>query len=176
MARTARGFRSDRLRGPRRLTGWEEGPGGSTVTVFTDSLAAALGSVLTVLQDGLTIVRLRGSLQAFLTVGGDPGGFHCALGACIVSNDAAAVGITAIPDPIADMDWDGWFYHRFFDVHSPGVFDGADQSNSIQFEVDSKAMRKVGVNDTVVVTLEAVETGAASMSVFFDSRILLKLP
>jgi len=87
------------------------------------------------------------------------------------------VGVTAVPDPIADMDWDGWMYHRFFDVHgAAGTFDATEPQASIQFEVDSKAMRKIPLNETLVAVLEVVEQGASTGTAWFDSRILVKLP
>jgi len=175
MARTARGFRQDRLRAPRRLTGWDEGPGGTALTTISDSLATILGSGFSFLLDGLTIVRIRGSIQVFLTSGAANSGFHCALGMGVVSLDAFTVGITAVPDPIADMQWGGWMYHRFFDVHSSAAFSATDGANKVQFEIDSKAMRKVGQNDLLFLSLEAVESGTAVMSVCAETRILLKL-
>jgi len=176
MARTARGFHQGRPSSLRRRTGWEEGPGGTTATSFTDTIATILGAGFEFLLDGLTIVRIRGSVQAFLTVGGTNSGFHAAIGMGIVSADAFAVGVTAVPNPIDDADWNGWMYHRYFDLHGATTFNPADQSNSLTFEVDSKAMRKVGVNEVLFASIETVESGTATMSVFFESRILLKLP
>jgi len=176
MARTQTGFRQGRPRIPRRLTGWEEGPGGSTLSTVSDSIATILGSGTAYLQDGLTLVRLRGYFRMFLTTAGAAEGFHCALGAAIVSNDAFAVGVTAVPNPIADMDWDGWLYHRFFDVFSLSTLAAGDNNNWVGFEVDSKAMRKVGVNDTLFMSLETVEIGTCVGRMTFDSRQLVKLP
>ena len=130
------------------------------------------------LVDGLTIVRVRGAVQAFLSGAFTAlEGYHCALGICIVNEDAFAIGATAVPDPIADSGWDGWFYHRFFDVHSSHTeVEGGDLSRSISFEVDSKAMRKIPEENVIVAALEVVELGIATMQVYFDSRVLFKLP
>jgi len=178
MARILRGSRLGRpfQTTSRRQTTWELGPGGNTVSTITDSLSTILGAGVSPTNDGLTIVRLRGSLQAYLTAGTINVGMHCAIGAGIVSNDAFAVGVTAMPDPIADVEWKGWLYHRFFDVHSAGTFDQTDPNVSIRFEIDSKAMRKLGFNETLFFVVETVEAGAASMAVFADSRVLVKLP
>ena len=100
---------------------------------------------------------------------------HVAVGIGIVTNEAFAIGATAIPGPISEADWDGWMYHRFFDLHK-GLADTTDGSSAIEFEVDSKAMRKWdGGAETLVGMVEAVEAGTASMDVFFDSRVLLKV-
>ena len=124
----------------------------------------------------MTIVRLRGSFQAYLrsaTAADD--GFHCALGIGIVSDDAFTIGVTAVPNPIADANWPGWLYHRFFDLHASGAFSADDPNGSIQFEVDSKAMRKFGSNEILMANLEVVEDTTATMTAWFDSRVLLKL-
>ena len=165
--------------GSRRNTGWGLGPGGSTVTSFSASSVAFLGGVITVGTDGFTITRLRGNLQAFLETGGVSEGYHCAIGVAVVTSDAIAVGITAVPDPVADAGWDGWLYHRFFDVHniSATLTDGANaMSAHVQFEVDSKAMRKMGDNDTLFASVEVIEAGTSALDIFFDSRLLMKLP
>ena len=102
---------------------------------------------------------------------------HCAVGIGIVTSDAFAVGVSAVPDPIDQMEWDGWLYHRFFDLHSSEAALGDQQNGltSIQFEVDSKAMRKVADNMTLMAVVQAVEIGAAVMVAHFDSRLLVKL-
>ena len=103
-------------------------------------------------------------------------GYHAALGIGVCTNDAFAIGVTAVPNPIADADWDGWFYHRFFDLHATTatISDGVN-TGRIAWEVDSKAMRKVTVNDTIFATVETVEVGTSQIEVFFDSRALFKL-
>jgi len=178
VAHLRRGF--TRGRSPRRQTGWEVGPGGSTAESFSISSAQILGAGLTANVDGLTIVRIRGSLQAYLlSVDAAGAGFHFGMGIGVVSADAFGVGVSAVPDPIADADWDGWMYHRFFDLHS---FSATISQNfgpsglaAIQFEVDTKAMRKIGTNDVLMAVLESVEAGSATANVHFDSRVLFKL-
>ena len=179
MARFRGGSRP--VQSQRRKTEWTEGPGSSTVTTFTASTAIILGFGILLEAGGITLVRLRGSFQAYITSQDSiDSGFHCALGVGVASQDAFAVGVTAVPNPIADMDWPGWLYHRFFDVHgaSSTVANswGANGLGVAQFEVDSKAMRKVGINEVIFATVETVEDAASGMSVWFDSRTLFKLP
>ena len=127
--------------------------------------------------DGLTVVRLRGSLSAFILTATSAGdGFHCALGIGLINEDAFAVGVTTVMDPIADAQWDGWLYHRFFDVHAQTTTPGTGSIiDAIQFEVDSKAMRKTSEDTIIFAALEVVEQGTATMNLFFDSRMLFKL-
>jgi len=96
-------------------------------------------------------------------------------------NDALAVGITAVPNPYADMDWDGWLYHRFCDIHAHDAMEvGGDPAEFgqtvVQFEVDSKAMRKVDIGESVFAAVHVIERGNATMDVWFDSRTLFYLP
>ena len=176
MPRRSRGYGQGQAR---RLTSWLVGPGSSVVTAFSSSSTSILGSGALATVDGLTVVRLRGSILAVLnsaTAAGD--GFHCALGVGVCTADAFAVGVTALPAPIDEVDWDGWMYHRFFDVNVGDKTAGDVNWNSATFreEVDSKAMRKLPENMVLFASLQAVEDTTASMLVYFDSRVLVKLP
>ena len=178
MPRSRRGFSQGRTR---RLTAWGLGPGGSGAASIASSTSTILGSGVVPLVEGLTAVRLRGSLQAYLkTSDAANGGFHCALGIALATDEAFAVGITALPEPVTDPGFDGWLFHRFFDLHSFGATIAESMNAaglaSIQFEVDSKAMRKIPVGMTMYAVLQSVELSTATMSVFFDSRVLAKLP
>ena len=179
----ARSFASNqvRTRSPRRKTSWEFGPGGTTANSFSSSTTAILGGGVAAAENGLTLVRLRGSLQAFLKTSDQAnGGFHCVMGIGVASSDAFVIGVTALPNPADDPSWPGWLYWRVFDVHT---FDATIASSfgpaglaAIQFEVDSKAMRKLGINETIFASVQTIEAGAATMSIFFESRTLVKLP
>jgi len=132
------------------------------------------------LFDGETLIRVRGSIQAFLTtVTAAADGMHCAVGIGVFTIEAFAAGVASVPSPLGDDDWNGWLYHRYFDLHglqAGSVAAGAGGTTSIQFEVDSKAMRKVNENVIVGCLLETVEVGTAVMEAYFSSRMLLKLP
>jgi len=79
-------------------------------------------------------------------------------GELIVTDTAAAIGITAIPDPSAftggnpEADWFSWaaFVNGFFiDINgTDGI--GVDGSFGSNYVIDSKAMRKVGPDDDLV--------------------------
>ena len=107
-------------------------------------------------------------------------GWIGAFGICIVSDEAFAVGSTAIPGPVSEADWDGWFVHQFFSARTMNV--RAAANNEIQDnwgvfnkEIDSKAMRKFSQGNTMVAMIEATEIGAGSLVFNWDSRILVKL-
>jgi len=185
---TSRGFGRQ---GQRRKTSWEIGPqtgvDGASISLTSSASVLANGGAISSL-DGLTLVRLRGSLNIFLTIAGAAGdGFHGAFGVGVVNENAFTAGIASVLTPITDESWDGWIYHRYFGIFAGGalaISTAADQqaqvnSNSacLHIEVDSKAMRKLDAKQTVYASLEIIELGAASvMEWSFNSRILVKLP
>ena len=172
-------FRPTRLRSPRRKTSWEEGPGGTAMSSSATSEVKIMGAGAQAVVDGLTIVRTRGLLSFSLglaTAAQD--GFLGAFGLCIVNENAGGIGVTAVPTPITDLGWDGWFYHTFFDIRSGVVSSSSNPGpkDQHQIQVDSKAMRKIDLGDIIFAVIEVVETGTATMDMSFNSRILLKIP
>lgn len=175
MAHTRRGF--SQARSQRRKTVWAEGPGGSAATAISATGTTLLAAGVQFLESGLTLVRLRGSVAAYLsTADAATAGLHCAFGIGIVTEDAFNVGVTATPKPIADAGWGGWLYHRFFDLYAATANVIDSFQSSLQWEIDSKAMRKLDLLDVVFMSIEAVEVTNAVMQVNADSRILFKLP
>ena len=163
----------------RRRTGWDNGSGGiATLNTVTSTSVALVGSGFIIFADGNTIVRTRGMIQCILTAADAPlSGFRGAFGICIVSEDAFAVGVTAVPDPVDDAEWDGWFWHQFYSLMQPITFAAQSTASAIlTIPIDSKAMRKIGATDVVVLVGEHIESGTASMTVVADSRLLFKLP
>ncbi len=171
MARPRRG----QLRSPRRSTAWGTGVGSTAPTTINGTQTSIIGGSIVPGVDGLTIIRIRGYIELVMdAIAAAQDGFTGAFGICLVTTDAFAVGITAMPDPVGDAHWDGWFYHRFFSFHAAA---GA-VSNELRlaWELDSKAMRKFPAGMNAVLLLETTEIGTASMEVFADSRTLVKLP
>ena len=165
----------------RRSTGWEEGPGGTTNTQLVAVGSAFTGTVLQAVVDGLTLVRLRGQLQLFLSAASTAtSGFAGAFGIGVATNAALAVGINAVPTPITEQQWNGWLFWTPIQFHSvtATIGDGVNAASVSQFiTVDSKAMRKVPVEQSIYAALElSTEIGAATLNAFFDSRVLFKLP
>jgi len=156
-----------------RLTDWGVGPSGELVAV--DSSAIRVFPTATAPNDKLTIVRTHLSLSFISTV--EPSVANHMLygfGLCIVSEDAAGVGATAIPGPLTDDIWDGWFVHRQGLV-SPGVQGDGNGIISMDIQIDSKAMRIFSPGNNMVGVLETVETGVFSMTANLLSRQLFKL-
>ena len=166
-------------RAPRRKTAWTVGPGGTTEQVFNASQSLFLGTGTQILADELTLVRLRGrfafNMESAAAIGERMTG---AFGIGITTTPAFATGgITAVPTPITEIEWDGWLYWQAVMVQSvvsPLIEGGG--GNRVEFEVDSKAMRKLKLDDVIFAVLEVVENGNVTANAFFNSRILVKLP
>ncbi len=180
MARSVRGLILPRRGGAtRRKTDWQEGPGGSAQTTITGTGKTILGSGFVLLADGNTLVRTRGHVLHYLeSSAAISDGFNGAFGIGIVTAQAFAIGVTAMPGPVAELDWDGWLFHQFYTIR--GLFvttPGQSQGPAfIRFDVDSKAMRKVDENEVIFAMYEGTESGTVTSRIDFDSRILFKLP
>ncbi len=153
-----------------RLTQWL-GPAAQDYVNVASGGATLISSFQ--FENPATIVRTRGQvsvrLQAYtadLTVAG-------AFGIGVVSQEAFAAGVASMPEPFTDSDWGGWFVWRTFAMRFE--FDDATGLTfpaSVDFEVDSKAMRKIGTNEVLVFIAES-QTGAYAM--FDGTRSLIKL-
>jgi len=118
-----------------------------------------------------TIVRVRGmvAVQSDQVAAREEGAF--AFGMAVVTDDATAVGITAVPTPITDQASDVWF------VLARGHYgsgSGSLEAGFTEIPIDSKAMRKVGIGQDIV---QVAENGSAAFGCEFDTqlRILVKL-
>jgi len=123
-------------------------------------------------ESPVTIVRTRGHVSikpSDVTVDLNIVG---AVGIGIVSAEALGVGITAIPEPFTDADWGGWYYHRMFSYALEVVSQIGEHFIEWDFEIDSKAMRKIGSNEAFVMVAESI-VGEFQISAPF--RTLIKL-
>ena len=169
---------SNRLRaaGPRRLTDWGPGPGDTGRTSLTSSSAVIMGGGVTPTTGPVTLIRTRGNFHGSLeSVTAAADGMQGAFGICVVQAAAFAIGITAIPTPITELDSDAWVYHKFFGVQAHSAVEAEfNTSTVVRFDVDSKAMRKLDSETVLVAVVEVVMLGTAVLRVYFDSRMLFK--
>ena len=119
-----------------------------------------------------TLVRTRGQVSVQPDVFSADVNVVGAFGIAIVSTDAFVAGAASIPGPFDQAGWNGWFVWRSFSmrfefIDGIGVLIG-DQ----RWEVDSKAMRKMGPQDTMVIMAES-QGGAYRIST--PLRHLMKL-
>ena len=142
--------------------------GSTVVLVSTLSAGALLLRPFTVLRTRMNIGYFSDQNAATETPFGD-------FGIMVVTENAVAIGITAIPSPGStggDPDAD-WYVHqavmsRLQFGSSVGFVEAAEQ-----YEVDSKAMRKVGPNeDLALVFTQESTVGAVIVT---HGRMLVQL-
>jgi len=158
----------------RRKTSWAAGPGGTGLLSLSASVTTLVGAFVTPSEVGLTIARIWGRLTGILisgTTGGD--GFQGAFGIGVATAAAVNVGITAIPTPLTEQGSENWLYWTTFSAHRSNI---TSDTALVDIDVDTKAMRKFPGEMALYAALEVIEIGTATMSVFFDSRVLFFLP
>ena len=121
-----------------------------------------------------TIVRVRGLLSVKTDQEAANESPFGALGICVVSEEAAAIGPTAIPGPYTNADSDLWMLHEFWSCPiSLATAVGIAQLDR-QYQLDSKAMRKMTPEESLAVMIEN-GAGTAGAAYRLDLRVLAKL-
>ena len=160
-------------RGIRRATFWGRSPADTADTSLAAS-TALLDSTAIPLVQGETIIRVRGHIGVKSDQIAASEQFVGAVGMCVATDQAVAVGVGSIPTPYTDSDSELWFMHQFF-------IGGLTVASSIGivgipwkiFDFDSKAMRKMPFGNTLCVV---VENGAAvGVKYFLNYSVLFKV-
>jgi len=170
-----RGRARGAIRAPsRRLTSW------LSLDTFSQAIDNSAVVVLTMTAAELakrpfTVVRTHLLLQitSDQTIGNEVQ--IGAAGLCVVSDQAAAIGITAVPTPETDLESDLWFVHQplmnDWEFISLAGFDGAAGR---VYTVDSKAMRKVNDDEQIIVVVEGGTVVGGGMVISGMGRLLVK--
>ena len=160
----------------RRKVTWTSGPSG-THTPFSAAGTALFDTSVEAVVDDLTIVRLRGDLVIQVASSTDGDGFDdIAIGICIVNQNAAGIGVSAIPQPLTDIFWDGWFWYWTGSLNTLDVSLMGDIAE-VRIPIDGKAMRKIHLTDNVVAVIQvAAEVGTSVLQARLNTRMLSKLP
>ncbi len=140
----------------------------STATLVTSLNAAALA------LRPFTVIRTRGTLQLTSDQTAATENQDVQYGRCVVSDQATAIGVTAVPTPSTDNSSDAWYV---FETVFSQLFVTTDIGRFIsvqQHDFDSRAMRKVEDGFDVI---SVVETGAGSDGAVIRAfaRTLVKL-
>ena len=161
--------------GAKRTTTWFDLPATST------NFSAAGGTILLSLTAAelakrpFTIVRTHVELQlqsdqtaaSELQLG--------AVGICVVSDQASALGVTAVPTPVTDSASDLWFLHQWIMssfLFASGV--GVEEPNTRRYSIDSKAMRKVNNDEDVIVVAELNGAISSGFNMELAGRLMIK--
>ncbi len=121
-----------------------------------------------------TIMRVRGDVLLNMDVAAADNSMVAAVGLIVGNDDAVAVGSTAFPSPVADLDAD-WLWHSFFTLRSitgtqSDTFGGQVRAK----EIDSKAMRRFKPNENLVaVGAVTQQNGSPSVDITGAFRVLL---
>ena len=100
---------------------------------------------------------------------------YAAVGLAVVSDQASAIGATAVPTPINDLGSDLWFLHSIMQSDFTFITGaGFSSGNVVQKDVDSKAMRKVNGDQDIVVVVET-SSFSDGLTLVLGGRILIKL-
>ena len=140
----------------------------STATFINSLNAAALA------LRPFTVVRTRGTFHVRSDQTGALEMYQAALGYAIVSDQASAVGITALPTPFTDSGSDLWYTREVITSVFGFISGVGTQELGILKTYDSKAMRKVelGQDLAVVIEISSISLGA---NVVHEGRALVKL-
>ncbi len=154
----------------RRETLWFTGVFASTtLAASTAVLVSTLNAAALALRP-FTVVRTRGVLMIESDQEAANERTRAAFGAAVVSDEASAIGVTAIPTPTTDDGSDLWFVYEAMPYsmlasNSSPVFSRVD--------IDSRAMRKVEDGQDVVTVVEQAAAVGAILTNYV--RILIKL-
>ena len=125
------------------------------VTVATASKVLLASTAGFGLGTAGTIIRTRGLLSVRPSSPGADVIWDGAFGIAVVFGTAQATGITAIPGSFTDDDWSGWLVHQYVG----GNLDFDDATGKLilnwNWEIDSKAMRKVKGDEAIVLVGES---------------------
>jgi len=174
MARPRRSFiRSGRAV---RETMWVGvGETNSTIAASSTALLINSGSAGLLALRPFTVVRTRGILAFRSDQTGVSEAFHAALGYSVVTDQASAIGITAVPTPYTDIGSDMFYVHQFFSGRFEFVTGVGFHPQSMQVkEYDSKAMRRVN-DDSDVVTVLETSSLSSGINIYHAARFLIKL-
>ena len=100
---------------------------------------------------------------------------QAAIGGAVVTEQASAIGITAIPTPFTDLDSDAWYFHSI--LTSQFLFAtaiGFESPAGVWKDVESKGQRKVEGGFDVNVMIETSSVSVGSI-VSMAGRFLVKL-
>ena len=156
-----------------RQTEWG---GSADISAFTTLAAGAavLDQSLTT-DDPETIVRTRGVIWVKSDQESAEENPFGAMGIAIVSDQAAAAGVASVPTPITEIDSDLWMVYVPW---ATSVWDTGGAAltavNGFAYEFDSKAMRKISADETVVVVVENASS-ANGVKFAINFRMLFKV-
>ena len=156
-----------------RLPQWISLSLGSTGIAADAAVLLATFNAVALLLRPFTIIRTRLIFNVISDQQAASEAPRGALGMIVVTEDAAAAGVTAIPDAMVDTEAAFFVWQPFsttFDfISSVGTQSPADR----EYVIDSKAMRKVGPSEDLAIVIEEVD--AVGVIISLTGWMLVKL-
>ncbi len=157
----------------KRLTSWFQfSPVEATMTALGGTLIFSLNVAALALRP-FTVVRTHFELMLRSDQAAAVEFQTAAVGIAIVSDQAAAIGVTAVPTPITDMGSDLWLLHKLIYSDESSLIDRVRSSSRVA--VDSKAMRKVDIGQDLVVVGEMDGNISQGVVLTVGGRMLVKV-
>ena len=163
MARHARSSR-----GSRRQSTWFSIGASSTAIASGSILSSSLNAAALAMRP-FTIVRTHLSLFVLSDQAAAVEAQEVGIGFAVVSDQAVAIGVTAVPTSITDIGSDLWYLHKMLYANETSLTDRVTPGQ--QYTIDSKAMRKVDGDQDSVIVLEVRDKGAILL---LGGRMLIK--
>ena len=162
--------------GARRKTLW------AAVVPTEDTITGASGAILltSLSAAGLalrpfTVIRSVGSLYVTSDQVANSETQAVAWGACVVTDQAVAIGVTAVPTPIVDVNSDAWFAYAFaWNATQVASSIGMGFAAGTVTHFDSRAMRKVEEGQDLITVIETASI-SDGVVIRVQERLLLKL-
>ena len=175
----ARGIRSrvpvGVRRGDRRETDW------FTFMPFGTAQLTAAGGTLyfslnaaALAQRPFTVIRTQ--FEWFLrsdTISANES-YAAAMGIAVVSSQAVAIGVTAVPTPVTDADSDLFFAYKAAVGHLAFTTGTGYRNVGDLYHIDSKAMRKVETGQDIIVVAELDAAFGQGVFSVIGGRMLIK--
>ncbi len=140
---------------------------GAPTAVLTNSLNAAALALRP-----FTVVRTRGIIHIHSDQAGADESYGVAVGCCVVSDQAVAIGVTAVPTPVTDKSSDLWLVYESLFQHIEVITSASVLNEGAFKEFDSRAMRKVEEGQDLILVVENEVNGVI---VITTGRTLVKL-
>jgi len=144
---------------------------GQSVITTTQAVILEIGLAEASIRE--TLLRSRGEVCISAIPDAATDSDVLAIGLIVVHSNAATAGGVSVPGPIKDMGAD-WLWHFFIPMDASGLT-GQDASAILlnrNIEIDSKAMRRVPPDHSVILVGEAASGDFATVNMSAGMRLL----
>ncbi len=143
----------------------------TTASAGTAVLAFSLNAAALALRP-FTIVRSRFEIFLRSDQAAAIESQRVGVGIAVVSDQAVAIGVTAVPTPVTDMGSNLWLLHKLVYADESNLTDRTRNGTGVS--IDSKAMRKVEVGQDIIVVVESSPSVGGGAITTIGGRLLIK--